>query len=67
MRRVSVNGALGFVDTIQDNFCAGTKTIPDRGLVFTPKKDDLIFGAISVTERSYATPTSNERSVAYRG
>ena len=67
MRRASVNGALGFVDTKQDNFCAGTKTIPDRGGLCSHKNDDLIFGAISITERRCAAPISNERGVTYRG
>ena len=42
---------LGYVHAISDNFCAGTKTIPDKAL-FAHKNGD--FGAISATERSCA-------------
>ena len=35
--------------------------------MFTHKNDDLIFGAISITERRCAAPISNERGVTYRG
>ena len=48
------------VHTIPDSFCAGTKTIPDRASVYTHKNRD--FGAISVTERSCATPISKVES-----
>ena len=45
----------GYVHTIPDSFCAGTK--PYRiGLPLTHKNRD--FGAISVTERSYGAPIS---------
>ena len=48
------------VHTIPDSFCAGTKTIPDGASVYTHKNRD--FGAISVTERSCATPISKVES-----
>ena len=35
--------------------------------MFTHKNDDLIFGAISITERRCAAPIFNERGVTYRG
>ena len=51
---------LDYVYTVLDSFCAGTKTIPDRASVYTHKNRD--FGAISVTERSCATPISKVES-----
>ena len=44
---------LGYFHAISDNFCTGTKSIPDKAL-FAHKNDD--FGAISATERSCAAP-----------
>ena len=38
---------LGYVRTIPDCFCVGTKTIPGIGLLFTHNNGD--FSAISVT------------------
>ena len=47
--------------SVPDSFWVGTKTIPDtRASVYTHKNRD--FGAISVTERSCATPISKLES-----
>ena len=47
--------------TIQDGFCAGTKTILDRVSVpNTHKNGD--FGEISITKRSCAAPVSKVES-----
>ena len=43
-----------------NNFCAGTKTIPDRVSVHTHMNGD--FGAISVTQQNCATPISKAES-----
>ena len=48
------------VQTLLDSFCAGTKIIPDIGLLFTHKNG--YFGAISVTERSCNSPVSQVES-----
>ena len=50
----------GVYTILPDSFCAGKKTIPDRASVYTHKNRD--FGAISVTERSCATPISKVES-----
>ena len=42
-----------------DSFCAGTKTLLDRVSAHTKTSE---FGAISVTEWSYASPISNVES-----
>ena len=47
--------AQGYVHTLPNSFCAGTKTIPDRAL-FTHKNGE--FGAISGTRRGCAAPIS---------
>ena len=55
---------LGYVYTILDSFCAGTKTIPDRPPLLFPDKNNA-FGAITATERNCPLK-SLKWSVTYR-